>query len=101
MNLDDWAIVMSSMQAARGEPPATVGRHLCGRVYGHPLLRDGAFICTGVVTAEDRQRHTVQVGEEIYQLGQPYPFWVRWCVQHGYDLAKLGLRVEASEEIPR
>ena len=91
--LEDWAIVMPETETETARPEA-VGRHLCGRVYGHPLLRDGSFIWTGVVTAEDRDKHTVRVGDEEYQLGQAYPFWVRWCVQHGYDLATLGVCVE-------
>ncbi len=94
--LEDWAIVMP--ETARPEP---VGRHLCGRVYGHPLLRDGTFIWTGPVTAEDHDKHTVHVGEEEYELGHPYPFWVRWCVQHGYDITRLGIRVDVREEIAR
>jgi len=88
--LENWSIVMAP---AVLKDAATIGRQLCGRVYGDPVLKDGTFVCTGVVTAEDPAHRTVSVGAETYELGVPYPFWVRWCVQHGVDLARMGIEV--------
>ena len=81
VKIDDWAVVPNPNTGNYRE--LSPGNLLVGRVFGHPRIKEGAFIFTSPVISIDPSRQLVETRNTAYVLGTVNFDYKQWSLQQG------------------
>jgi len=86
IQLENWSVVISEPDYYNQyQPPESQHRCLHGIAVNHPSFPANTEVTTSDIVGVNKRLITTRSGS-MYELGQPDPTYVQWCMNKGFHI---------------